>query len=110
MQCRECRKTHRELPDFIIPYKRTELDEYCEIAEADAENYPCETSTWLRLKAWLAWFIAYAQNVELGLACAGLLKTTMDSVCSLADRTAYFVRLVVNSGNWIHNRSAMSVA
>ena len=28
----------------------------------------------------------------------------------LADRLTYFVRLVVNSGNWVHNRSAYPVA
>ena len=110
MKCRVCQKTHREIPKDIIPYKRTSLTEYCEIVEAGANNYPCETSTWQRMKLWLSWFIAFAQSVERSLVCSGLLTMTRRPVGSLKEQTAYFVRLVVNSGNWIHNRSAMSVA
>lgn len=50
MKCRNCQKTHREIPDDIIPYKRTGLTNFCEIAEAEATDYPCDTSTWQRMK------------------------------------------------------------
>lgn len=110
MKCRVCQKTHREIPKDIIPYKRTSLTEYCEIVESGANDYPCETSTWQRMKLWLSWFIAFAESVERSLVCSGLLTMTRRPVGSLKEQTAYFVRLVVNSGNWIHNRSAMSVA
>ncbi len=109
MECRDCHKHHREIPDFIIPYKRITLAGYCEIAEAGAEDYPCDTSTWQRIKLWLSWFFAFARSVEQSLVCSGLLAMTKETVSSMKEQTAYFVRLVVNSGFWIHNRSAMSV-
>lgn len=84
--------------------------QFCEIAEAEATDYPCDTSTWQRMKRWLSWFLAFARSVERGLVCFGLLATTMDTGNPLRVQTVYFVRLVINSGNWIHNRSAMSVA
>lgn len=110
MKCRSCRKTHREIPNDIIPYKRTGLTDFCEIAEAGPEDYPCDTSTWQRMKQWLSWFLAYARSVEQSLVSSGLLTATRTADDSLSSRTAYFVRLVANSGNWVHNRSAMSVA
>lgn len=110
MKCRSCRKTHREIPTDIIPYKRTGLADFCEIAEAGPNDYPCDTSTWQRMKLWLSWFLAFARSVERSLTCSGLLAETKSVGNSLRQQTTYFVRLVINSGNWIHNRSAMPVA
>lgn len=110
MKCRICQKTHREIPDDVIPYKRTSLTDFCEIAAEGIDEYPCDTSTWQRMKAWLSWFLAFARSVERSLVYSGLLLATKAAGDSLRAETAYFVRLVVNSGNWIHNRSAMPVA
>lgn len=109
MKCRVCQKTHREIPDDVIPYKRTGLADYCEIATAGIDEYPCETSTWQRMKAWLSWFLVFACSVERSLVYSNLLSATKKASDSLQAQTTYFVRLVVNSGNWIHNRSAMPV-
>lgn len=108
MECRCCGKTHRELPDGIVPYKRHGLDSLCEIAESSETEHTCETSTWLRIRSWLAWFLWYAQNIADGLVVAGLLPTAFQLGRSLRRRTAGFVRLVVNSGNWVQHRSAMT--
>lgn len=110
MMCSRCHKTHREIPDEVIPYKRNSLSFFCEIAESEKENYPCDMSTWQRVKWWLSWFLEFARNVERGIACTGLLEATRETGDSLRCQTAYYVRLVINSGNWIHNRSAMHVA
>lgn len=110
MKCQSCQKTHREIPSNIIPYKRTGLADFCEIAEAGPNDYPCDTSTWQRMKLWLSWFLAFARSVEHSLICSGLLAAAKSAGDSLRLQTVYFVRLVINSGNWIHNRSAMSVA
>lgn len=109
MKCSRCGRTHREIPDNIIPYKRTGLNAFCDIAEAEEDTYTCDTSTWQRVRRWLAWFLAFARSVEQGLVCSGLLKMTRVAGEPLRRQTAYFVRLVVNSGNWIHNRSAVHV-
>ena len=56
LACKRCRKTHRELPDFIIGYKRYSCDDFCEII-ADEESYTCESSTRIRMMKWLKRFI-----------------------------------------------------
>ena len=109
LKCRCCGKTHRELPNDIIPYKRYGVDTFCEIAESTESQHTCETSTWLRIRAWLAWFICYAQNIATGLITANLLPTTFRPGYTLRQQTVCFVRLVANSGNWIQHRSAMTM-
>lgn len=42
--CKSCKRTHRELPDFIVGYKRYSRDELCEIV-MNEESYSCEDST-----------------------------------------------------------------
>ena len=108
MECRCCGKTHRELPEGIVPYKRHGLNSLCEIAEATETQHICETSTWLRTRFWFAWFLWYAQNIMEGLIAAGQVPTTFYPGHSLRRRTASFVRLVANSGNWEQHRSAMT--
>lgn len=58
LECTQCGKTHRELPNELVPYKRYSLSLICE--EVEEQNYTCDTSTMLRLKLWLNWFICYA--------------------------------------------------
>ena len=41
----------------------------------------------------------------IGIVPVVVLENADDAV-PLAERLMYFVRLVVNSGNWVHNRSA----
>lgn len=36
LKCQCCGKTHRELPDSLIPYKRYGVEAFCEIAESSA--------------------------------------------------------------------------
>ena len=108
LECRQCGKTHRELPSGIVPYKRHGLDNICEIAESNETKHTCETSTWLRIRFWLAWFLWYAQNIMEGLIVAQQLPTTFHPGHSLRRRTASFVRLVANRGNWEQHRSAMT--
>ena len=108
MKCRDCGKTHRELPEFVVPYKRNSLNLLCEIAEAPEDSYPCETSTWLRVKAWIAWFFSYARNVWRGLCVSDPTLTAAETGGCLRQQLMHFVRLVVNSGNWVQHRSAVT--
>lgn len=109
MECRVCGKTHRELPEGIVPYKRLSLDSLCEIAEAPEDRYCCETSTWLRVKAWVKWFLWYAENILQGLHVSGPAFAAIRPGGTLRRQLTHFVRLVVNSGNWLQHRSAVTV-
>lgn len=109
MQCRQCRKTHRELPDWIIPYKRCSAEMYAEIAE-DNEKVSCDGTTITVVRLWVEWFLNYARNIVEAMKILYTGFSPIPDNAPLAERLTYFVRLVVNSGNWVHNRSAYPVA
>ena len=111
MQCRQCRKTHRELPDWIIPYKRCSVEMYAEIAvwsetkEKD-KKVCCDGTTITVVRLWVEWFLNYARHIVEAMKNLYPGFSPIPDNKPLADRLTYFVRLTVNSGNWIHNRSA----
>lgn len=62
LRCSECRGVHRELPDFIFPYKHYEVEVITGVLEGlitqdtiGFEDYPCEMTMfrWLSRKAQL---------------------------------------------------------
>ena len=105
MQCRQCRKTHRELPDWIIPYKRCSVEMYAEIAEGN-EKVCCDGTTITIVRLWVEWFLNYARHIVEAMKVLYPGFSPIPDSKPLADRLTYFVRLTVNSGNGIHNRSA----
>ena len=106
MECRNCHHTHRELPCGVVPYKR-----YCAEIIADCrENCPDsvgEFSAFLRLKAWLTWFLEYAEKVMTGLTEVFGIVFEIPGNLPAAERLMYLVRLVINSGFWTQHRSAL---
>lgn len=117
LRCTRCGKTHRELPAGIVPYKRLCAESLIGIAEADplAQNKALndddfvdfETSTWRRIRRWLSWFLRYAQFIAESLRISGLQIPTVAPGKTLSEQLVYFVRLVVNSGNWQQHRSVL---
>ena len=105
MQCRQCRKTHRELPDWIIPYKRCSAEMYAVIAE-DNEKVCCDGTTITVVRHWVEWFLIYVRHIVEAMKILYPGFSPIPDNAPLAERLTYFVRLVVNSGNWVHNRSA----
>ena len=112
MKCCTCGKTHRELPDGVIPYKRMSADYFTQVSNVPTESAldehelaDVESSTWRRVVSWMRWFIRYVDSV---LAIVGFdpLPATFCIGNIAAGQTEHFVRLVVNSGFWIQHRSA----
>ena len=120
LRCCGCGRTHRELPEGIIPYRRFCAESLAEIAEADpqaqvdalTDNDPVdyEYNTWRRIRRWLSGFIRYAQFITESLRLSGLYIPAEKSGKKLSEQLSYFVRLVVNSGNWQQHRSVLSVS
>ncbi len=120
MEC-ECGKTHREMPDGIIPYKRYSAEMLCAIFEeasmdsADGTEesiddifFPkkkefasdtkiCDKSVRQRIVEWITWFLAYAESIREIRSC---LKSTYKSLNS---KLRHYVSIVVNSGRWIQH-------
>ncbi len=108
MECVHCGKTHRELPCGFIPYKRMDTKFISEIAEASSAEHKmlAESSTWRRIRIWVAWFLRYArkllQKMKVTVPYSLIKQTTED----LSNQLVYLTMLTVNSGNWIQHRFA----
>jgi hypothetical protein len=109
LQCRNCRKTHRELPFPLVPYKRYdgEAITYIENAPSDA---PCCIRSVTLILGWLDWFISYANHVSESLSL--MLSVPLPKTSGIVQLSDFMslVRIVVNSGNWSHNRTEFSCA
>ena len=110
MECRECGKTHRELPENIVPYKRNDISRISAIAQATCENHlsAAETSTWKRIVIWCKWFLDYARCIIDSLNEQNHQRSVGEPSGGFETRLSYLVRLVVNSGNWIQHRSVQT--
>jgi len=107
MECKKCGRSHRELPDEVVPYKRHSVDMIESIAASDRENHETLTdhSTWRRITLWVIWFFRYAQNVLEGLKVVAASSQTEFPGKTFRPSLACYVRIVVNSGNWIQHRT-----
>ena len=98
-QCRNCNKTHRELPKPLIPYKRYDGE-----AIAGIRNRPdiasCSECTILAILCWLEWFIPYANQIceKQQLILSFPLPKEPGKI--IPAELALLVQLVANSGNW----------
>lgn len=109
LQCRECRRTHRELPAPLVPYKRHDGEAITDIAN-HPESAPCYRRTMELIQRWLTWFISYANHIceSQSIILSIPLPKTSGKI-HLPELMA-LVRIVANSGNWLHNRTEFSYA
>ena len=105
LQCKDCNKTHRELPEGIVPYKRHDAESICSMQKAP-QNCIAEASVRHRIIVWLTWFLRYGVDVLKSLLEQGYHLTEPVGE-PLSRRLIQFVRLVVNSGMWIQHRSVI---
>ena len=110
MECSVCGRTHRELPEEFVPYKRMDAELLCAIAEAPRceQVLVAEASTWSCVHVWMRWFLAYAVEVMNAMLEQYTAFATIPSDETASRRLTYYVRLVANSGNWIQHRSVQT--
>lgn len=109
MKCRDCKKTHRELPNPIVPYKRYDAEAIIEIRDNPGESI-CDPNVGARIISWLEWLIIYARHIlESQRRILSLpLPNVSDKITN--SELSMLVRIVVNSQNWLHNRTVWAVA
>lgn len=102
MGCLGCGKTHRELPHWMVPYKRMDASSLASIAQAPQKEHlrQASTNTWLRVKGWMAWFLQYAQRVIGSQNVHPRIRTGAPE----EERFCCLVRLLVNRGRWSQHR------
>ena len=109
LQCRSCRKTHRELPSPLVPYKRYDGEAIMYI-ENEPSDAPCDICTVPLILGWLKWFISYAGHIcESQSLILSIPLPKASGKIRLQDLMS-LVRVVVNSGNWSHNRTEFTCA
>lgn len=102
MECINCHRTHRELPDFIVPYKRYGTEAIIDIVDSPVDECICETSTQERLKLWIDWFLSYCRSVIESQ------QTILDELTKL-DRDSkeemlrYYVEKIANKNRWLQH-------
>lgn len=110
LQCVDCKRTHRELPDIVIPYKRYESDVF-ETILADTEHrdklvdYPCEQRTAIRIKLWFYLMHHYFEGIIRSLNESFHIEAPVTlPLYPLSNQPAgwlkHLVRSVVNSSRW----------
>lgn len=120
LRCLGCGRIHHELPDLIVPYKRYSsetVELIISSSNAETEDYPCELSTATRLKTWFYLLREYFINTLISLTflynydielCNDIkrLIPCLDSRSGITGWLKRLVRFIVNSGRWLHTRSA----
>ena len=114
LACQECHRLHRELPDFLLPYKQY-ICEVIELAIAgESDTLGAENSTIL---LWGQWFLRRQVHFFGALTAAAsivgeslpvfhhrsgsLLHSIRDYLQSASHWLSKLVRIIVNSGNWV---------
>ena len=115
-KCTHCSKTHRMLPDFMVPFKHYTsevisgaLDGVVTADDLDSENHPCATT----ISRWHHWLMKNKLRIEgtlksIGYRLLGFSEGLLKSGESLLERlrdqrkTCWLetlLRFVYNSGN-----------
>lgn len=120
LRCLGCGHIHHELPDLIVPYKRYSCEAVELIispSEEHQDDYPYEISTATRLKIWFSLLREYFRNTLKSLTflydydkelCSeiNLLLSNMNISSGITGWLKKLVRYIVNTGRWLHTRSA----
>ena len=121
LRCSNCNKIHHELPDILVPYKRYDSESIEAVVNGnDNLDVAADDSTIARWKSWFkaisSHFIGCMISVaaryekETVIDLSILPKSVLNRIFHFVDATpswlSRIVRIVGNSNNWIHTRSA----
>ena len=92
-----------------MPYKRYDGEAILFIENTPSQA-PCDFRTVELIQNWLEWFISYAGHIcESQRLILSISLPKASGKIQLPEFT-FLVRIVVNSGNWLHNRTDFSCA
>lgn len=91
--CPECRRYHRELPDFIVPHKLhcVETVEQCYTLPIDEIVGSVEESTIRRIRKWSKWFLSAAI-----LVLKTDIQTKCNPICLFNYKDPHIIKTCVN--------------
>lgn len=121
LRCVHCKKIHHELPDFLVPYKRYEVDCIESAVGSDPINSDtaADECTFYRWRCWFENIAPYLVGCLTSLSIRYQIPVEPPSLASpsVLQRIGHFVgdaprwlarvvRPIVNINLWIHTRSA----
>ena len=97
LHCKACAKTHRELPDIMVPFKRYSAAVIESVIEGKARSVPYDERTRQKFRAWYKAVKSHLQGiwqqqVKQGFASPDIIPNFVS-----------LVRATVNSGNWLYH-------
>jgi hypothetical protein len=97
LRCKRCRRLHRELTDFMVPYKRYSTEVVEKVSKGERVYTPYEERTRQKIRVWYKKVIGHLQGVWRQQVKLGFVSPYLvPSFVSL-------VRAAVNSGNWLYH-------
>lgn len=99
LHCEKCQRYHRELPDFVVPYKHLCAEIFAAIHDA-LNNYCVDDHTAARVCRWIKDFFRIGAATVRRLRLEHPTLVTNYDAFSTLEKLKYFVRLVVNVGEW----------
>ena len=100
LHCASCGHFHRELPDFIAPFKHLSLELIAEIYDGTAENAAVDGSTIIRLRYWVDWILKYGTAILNRLKEEHSTLVTKYNADLTIDTLRYFVMITVNANEY----------
>ncbi|MGN1415620.1 MAG: DUF6431 domain-containing protein [Oscillospiraceae bacterium] len=97
--CSECHHYHRELPDFIVPYKHLCIEVIAAIYDA-LNNYDVEGNTVLRVRRWVESFLKFGAAMVRSLKLRHPILVTKYNADSTLETLKFFVRAAANANEW----------
>jgi hypothetical protein len=121
LKCSNCNKIHHELPDNLVPYKRYDCESIETVVDGNNQlDVAVDNSTIVRWKSWFKAISLHFIGCLISLATRYQKENVIDLTTfpkSVLGRIFFFVgdtdlwlarvvRIVANSNNWLHTRSA----
>jgi len=97
--CPKCKRYHRELPDYITPYKHLSTEVIADIYD-NQDNYDVDDSTIIRIRRWVKAFMIFGIATIRRLKIEHPSLTINDQFDSTYLALSYFVKIIVNSNEW----------
>jgi hypothetical protein len=102
--CKDCKISHRELPDIIVPYKRLELEVIEQVINGEPTENGQDDRTIRHILTWWKAMVAYIEWYTAAIKEAlGVSITILSPLTNLAE----IVRALANSHKWPCTRLAL---
>ena len=101
LECRPCMRTHREIPAWLIPYKRFSVEQYCFFL-SEAEKDKAAGRAWCTPEAYRAMKMKKGfEKLKQDMIIDGIISLAdLEQNHSLREETEMIIHRAVNNLSW----------